>query len=261
MGDFYHHKGSNAAAANRLGALVDQYPLYSQADEALWEEADSYSQMGPRFRAKEGDTLAKLVRDYPLSPLPMMAKKKLESLEMAVPEADPAAVARMKYEIDNRTKPGLIHRAVDMVRRGPDVSSAAKSGTPTMVNPKPAIPASVPAACRCAGRHRRDRRAGDRSHRARYQAGCSFESAGIVRQLEDTREGFLIERDDSSRERKTHRRLLARAGRQDAGRCRRQSQSQEEQEKEESRYRRTRPTRRSCRPIHRNLSNEHYSAR
>src|ERR1700735_5120482 len=36
-GDFYHHKGSNAAAANRLGALVDQYPLYSRADEALWE--------------------------------------------------------------------------------------------------------------------------------------------------------------------------------------------------------------------------------
>src|SRR6266481_5993540 len=25
-GDFYHHKGNNSAAANRLGALVDQYP-------------------------------------------------------------------------------------------------------------------------------------------------------------------------------------------------------------------------------------------
>jgi len=143
-GDFYHHKGSNAAAANRLGALVDQYPLYSKADQALWEEADSYSKMGPRFRSREGDALAKLVREYPLSPLAADAKKKLESLEIAVPEADPAAVARMKYEIDNRTRPGMLHRTLDAVRRGPDVTAAAKSGTPTMVNPKGSIPASVP---------------------------------------------------------------------------------------------------------------------
>lgn len=144
-GDFYHHKGSNAAAANRLGALVDQYPLYSKADEALWEEADSYSKMGPRFRAKEGDALAKLVREYPLSPYANDAKKRLGSLEIPVPEADPAAVARMKYEMDNRTKEGLIRRTTDFLRRGPDVSSAAKEGTPTMANPKASIPASVPA--------------------------------------------------------------------------------------------------------------------
>ena len=143
-GDFYHHKGANAAAANRLGGLVDQYPLYSKADEALWEEADSYSKMGPRFRAKEGDALAKLVRDYPLSPYANDAKKRLGSLEIPVPEADPAAVARMKYEMDNRTKEGLIRRSSDFLRRGPDVSSAAKEGTPTMANPKASIPASVP---------------------------------------------------------------------------------------------------------------------
>src|SRR5579883_3078711 len=144
-GDFYHHKGANAAAANRFAGLVDQYPLYSRADEALWEEADSYSRMGPRFRQREGDALAKIVKDYPLSPYADQAKKKLESLEMPVPEADPAAVARMKYEQENRTKPGILHSATDFLRRGPDVSSAAKAGSPTMTNPKPAIPASVPA--------------------------------------------------------------------------------------------------------------------
>src|SRR6266849_656025 len=62
-GDFYHHKGNNSAAANRLGALVDQYPLYSRADEALWEEADAYGRMGPRFRTNTGEAYAKLVRD------------------------------------------------------------------------------------------------------------------------------------------------------------------------------------------------------
>ena len=39
VGIFYHHKGSYPAAANRLQALADQFPLYSQADEALWKLA------------------------------------------------------------------------------------------------------------------------------------------------------------------------------------------------------------------------------
>jgi outer membrane protein assembly factor BamD len=150
-GDFYHHKGSNAAAANRLGALVDQYPLYSQADLALWEEADSYSRMGPRFRQKNGDALAKIVKDYPLSPYADLAKKKLQALELPVPDADPAAAARMKYEAANRVKPGLIQRYLDPFSRAPDMSSAAKTGTPTMTNPKAQIPASVPAPAGTAG--------------------------------------------------------------------------------------------------------------
>ena len=50
-GDFYHQRGSYASAANRLSGVVDQYPLYSRADEALWMEGDSYSRLGPRFRA------------------------------------------------------------------------------------------------------------------------------------------------------------------------------------------------------------------
>src|SRR5690348_12040385 len=55
VGEFYHHKGAHPAAANRLNGLVDTYPLYSAADEALWTQADSYAHMGPRFRTKAGD--------------------------------------------------------------------------------------------------------------------------------------------------------------------------------------------------------------
>src|SRR5581483_7163217 len=67
VGAFYHKKGSNPAAANRLQRLVDQYPLYSHSDEALWDLADSYSKMGNRFKAKSGEAYARIVRDYPLS--------------------------------------------------------------------------------------------------------------------------------------------------------------------------------------------------
>src|SRR6266481_306316 len=38
VGSFYLKKGSNAAAANRLTALTEQFPLFSRADEALWEQ-------------------------------------------------------------------------------------------------------------------------------------------------------------------------------------------------------------------------------
>jgi len=144
-GDFYHHKGAFSAAANRLNGLVGQYPLYSRADEALWMEGDSYGRMGPRFRQKAGDAYTKLVRDYPLSEYAELAKTKLKELEMPVPEADPAAVARMKFEAANHVEPGMIHKATDFIRRGPDVSSAAKSGAPTMDPPKREIPATVPA--------------------------------------------------------------------------------------------------------------------
>jgi len=53
-------------------------------------------------------------------------------------------VARMKYEAANRVQPGIVHKATSFIRRGPEVSNAAKSGTPTMENPKREIPATVP---------------------------------------------------------------------------------------------------------------------
>src|SRR6266699_937782 len=148
---YYHHKGSFAAAANRYTGLVGQYPLYSRADEALWNEGDSYSHLGPRFRQKAGDAYTKIVRDYPLSQYADLAKKKLVEMELPVPEADPAAVERMKYEAANHEEPGMIHKATDFIRRNPDMSSAAKSGTPTMVTPAREIPATVPVPADAAG--------------------------------------------------------------------------------------------------------------
>jgi len=145
VGDFYHHKGSWAAAANRLTGLSDQYPLYSRTDEALWEEGDAYGHMGARFRPKAGDAYTRLVRDYPLSSYADQAKKKVRDMELPVPDPDPAAVAHMKYEAENRTKPGMFSRSTAFLRPSPDVSPAAKSGSPQMSNPKQQIPVSVPA--------------------------------------------------------------------------------------------------------------------
>lgn len=147
---FYHHKGSYPAAVNRF-KIVEQYPLYSGADEALWLQADSYSKMGPRFRAKAGESYARIVREYPLSSYAGDAKKRLKELEMPVPEADPVALNRMKYEDENRSKPGIAHSALSILRRGPETYAAAKSGTPAMNSMRPTVPDSVPVPAAAAG--------------------------------------------------------------------------------------------------------------
>ncbi|MGA8030631.1 MAG: hypothetical protein WB992_26100, partial [Bryobacteraceae bacterium] len=85
-----------------------------------------------------------IVRDYPLSSRAEDAKRRLADLEMPVPQVDRAAYDREKFEIENYHKPGLLARSTAIIHGGPDVSHAAKSGQPTMTDPKPTIPASVP---------------------------------------------------------------------------------------------------------------------
>jgi outer membrane protein assembly factor BamD len=150
-GDYYHNKGAFAAAANRLDGAVAQYPLFSRAAEALFEEADSYSRMGPRFRKDAGDAYAKIIRDYPLSTFAELAKKKLQDMEITIPEADPAAVARMKYEAANHPKSTTAEKAKELLKRGPDVRAAAKTGSPTMEPPKREVPRNIPVPSETAG--------------------------------------------------------------------------------------------------------------
>jgi outer membrane protein assembly factor BamD len=145
-GAFYHHKGSFPAAANRLQALTDAYPLFSAADEALWKLGESYGKMGPRFADKSVAAYARIVKDYPLSPYVDEAKGRLEQMEKPIPEADPVAYARMKYEQENRTKRGMMGKTLGVLSKSPDVTMAAKSGMPSMEGLRPTTPASVPVA-------------------------------------------------------------------------------------------------------------------
>jgi outer membrane protein assembly factor BamD len=146
VGRFYHNKGSYPSAANRLQAVTDHYPLFSQADESLWRLGDAYTRMGQRFRDKSISAYQRIVRDYPLSPYADEAKRKLTGMEAQVPEPDPVALARMKYELENTKEPGMMSHFWGIFRQRPDVSQAAKSGEPSMTALRPSVPASVPAA-------------------------------------------------------------------------------------------------------------------
>jgi outer membrane protein assembly factor BamD len=144
VGDFYHSRQMNPAAANRLNALVDQYPLYSGASDALFEAGDSYSKMGPRFRKQAGDMFSRIVREYPMSARVKDATKRLQAMELPVPSADQAALERAKWEQENAKRTSMVRKTMGIVKGGPDVSHAARSGAPTMTDPRKTMPASIP---------------------------------------------------------------------------------------------------------------------
>lgn len=144
VGTFYHTKGSYPASAGRLQGLTDQFPLFSSNDEALWTLADDYHRMGDRFETREADAYAKIVKDYPLSGYVGDAKLRLQAMNRPVPEADPAALAHMKYELENRTRAGVPGRVLGVFGSRPDTRTAAKSGTPAVAGLRPETPLSVP---------------------------------------------------------------------------------------------------------------------
>ncbi len=144
VGAFYLKRGDNSAAIARMGHVVEQYPLYSKADLALWQEGQAYGHLGSRFRRQEGEAYSRILRDYPLSDYSDDAARRLKELEMPVPEPDKAAMARMQYEKDHPEKQSKLTRYTQALRRGPDVTAAAHQGDPAMTTLRPSIQPLVP---------------------------------------------------------------------------------------------------------------------
>jgi len=135
---YYYIKGSLRAAGARLLELVERYPLYSQADNALWMLGDSYE------RVERGDVAAtfysRIVREYPFSARAEEAKRKLERLGVPVPQPNPDALARFQREREfAREKPGMLRKSLGLFKSGPDVSMAARTGKPNMTPPSETV--------------------------------------------------------------------------------------------------------------------------
>ena len=133
IGYYYYVKEDKKAAESRLRAIVNRYPLYSKSDQALW-------MLGNIWQATEKKELAapyyaRIVRNYPLSPLVPNAKSRLKTLGAPVPQPDPQAVAWMTAE-QNAPRPHemLIKKPLALIRTGPgqELRTAATIGKPTM---------------------------------------------------------------------------------------------------------------------------------
>jgi len=131
VANFYYIRGVNTAAGARLLELANRYPLYSQADRVNWTLATLYE------RSERSDVAAqfysRIVKDYPLSKFSGDSKARLVKLGVPVPQADPAALARMQAEQNiPRTRGRVLSLPLGMLKSGPDVRSAAHSGAPTL---------------------------------------------------------------------------------------------------------------------------------
>ncbi len=128
---FYYLRRVDKAAAPRLIDLVNRYPLYSAADRANW-------MLGAIYERNEHNDMAatyytRLVKQYPLSPLAAEAKTKLAKFGDPVPQPDPTAMARMQQEERTpRDRPMFLKRPTEILKSGPNVSTAARVGMPTL---------------------------------------------------------------------------------------------------------------------------------
>jgi outer membrane protein assembly factor BamD len=154
VGRFYYLRPSYPAAIARLQSVVDRYPLYSGADEALYLLGQSYeSEIGLLRASKMQETAKaqaiqeftknaaaaydKILTRYPLMDRAEDAKKRLQALHQPVPQPTKAAIAQNQKEEDSRRTAGMFGHLMGNFTRHPNVSEATKVGEPTLVDPKP----------------------------------------------------------------------------------------------------------------------------
>jgi outer membrane protein assembly factor BamD len=165
IGKFYYLRLSYPASIARLKTLVEKYPLYSRADEALFLLGQNYEGQIAQMRARptcvktsprpgcvgeqiKANMVEELTREaagaysqiitrYPVMERGEDAKKRLAALHQPIPRPTKAAVALNQKEEDSRRENTTLTNLINVLKKGPDVAMAAKVGDPTLVDPTP----------------------------------------------------------------------------------------------------------------------------
>src|SRR6266849_2947588 len=165
IGRFYYLRQSFPASIARLRSLVEKYPLYSKADEALYLLGQNFEGEIARMRAAptcskpgvppggtmEGakaatmqqfsrdasDAYSKIITRYPVMDRVDDAKKRLAALHQPIPRPTKAALAQNRAEDESRRDSGTFGRLKGMITKHPDVTVATKVGEPALVDPMP----------------------------------------------------------------------------------------------------------------------------
>ena len=171
IGRFYYLRESYPASIARLQSLVEKYPLYSRADEALYLLGQNYEGQITRLRSaptcdahglprgcateavkgryigqltkNASEAYAKILTRYPLMDRSDDAKKRLASLHQPIPRPTKGAVAQNRAELASRSESTTVQKLMGMVKKGPDVANAAKVGDPSLADPTPVAATSV----------------------------------------------------------------------------------------------------------------------
>ncbi|MGA2644945.1 MAG: outer membrane protein assembly factor BamD [Candidatus Sulfotelmatobacter sp.] len=165
IGRFYYYRASYPASIARLKTLVEKYPLYSRADEALYLLGQDYEGQIAQMRARptcvktsprpgcigeqvKANMIEELTREaagaysqiitrYPVMDRGDDARKRLAALHQPIPRPTKAALAQNRKEEESRHETTTVDKLMSVVKKGPDVDMAAKVGDPTLVDPTP----------------------------------------------------------------------------------------------------------------------------
>jgi outer membrane protein assembly factor BamD len=171
IGRFYYLRESYPASIARLQSLVEKYPLYSRADEALFLLGQDYEGQIARMRSaptcdvhgmprgcatedvksryigqltkSATQQYSQILTRYPLMDRSDDAKKRLTALHQPIPRPTKAAVAQNRAELESRSESTMVQRAMLLVKKGPDMSGASKVGEPSLADPEPVAATSV----------------------------------------------------------------------------------------------------------------------
>ena len=171
IGHFYYLRESYPASIARLQSLVSQYPLYSRVDEALYLLGQDYEGQIARVRSaptcdahglprgcaveagkaryiseltkEASEAYDKILTRYPMMDRADDARKRLVALHQAVPRPTKGAVAQNKAEIASRTDSSTVQKMLGLVKKGPDMSHAAHTGDPSLIESEPVAATSV----------------------------------------------------------------------------------------------------------------------
>ena len=171
IGRFYYLRESYPASIARLQSLVEKYPLYSRADEALFLLGQDYEGQITRMRSaptcdvhgmprgcatedvksryigqltkNAAQQYSQILTRYPLMDRSDDAKKRLTALHQPIPRPTKAAVAQNRAELESRSESTAVQKFMGLVKKGPDMSSASKVGEPSLADPEPVAATSV----------------------------------------------------------------------------------------------------------------------
>ena len=142
---FYYGRGVWPAARSRYKEIVERYPNYSRADDALWCLGQSLEHMK---RANEAiPYYARLLMEHPLSDHVEDAKGRLTAMKQPIPRPTKAILARAQADaIRTKTSRDPLSLLTGMMSGRPD-TSATRRGPVQLGAPPPGEPqvATAPA--------------------------------------------------------------------------------------------------------------------
>lgn len=157
---FYATRENWPASIARYQTVVDTYPLYSHADEALIGLGDAYATEARNIRMlrlPEGakaklikiyednaaDAYDRVVTQYAAAPHVEDARDRLETLGRPIPTPTPEQLAASQALENSRSTYRLKDRVKLLVLRGPDTVNVAHVGQPSLTDPKRTIAPAI----------------------------------------------------------------------------------------------------------------------